>query len=192
MFITAPMSDAFHIFHYSHTIPHLQAGGLNTPFFVSHYICGDEDSVDTDIGQLPAHLRWPNGPNKTVHASVRFRFRETGGFEQALNNIIPANCWKSGFLPFDPKDGLSGGRFSDYPTTQVVDHERRAQMVGEILHWNTRMYLDSFRPAQGGFRFEENLDVNNRLLGGNPIQSTVHMILNPRFLADDVKVTFKI
>ena len=51
------------------------------------------------------------------------------------------------------------------------------------------MYLDSLRPTQGGFRFEENRDVNNRIFGGNPIQSTLHMILNPRFLADDVKVT---
>jgi hypothetical protein len=92
VFITAPVSDAFHIFHYSHTIPHLQAGGLNTPFFVSHYICGDEDSADTDIGQLPPNLRSPNGPNNTVHASIRFRFRETGGIEQGLNNIIPGNC----------------------------------------------------------------------------------------------------
>jgi hypothetical protein len=51
VFITDPLPGAFHSFHYSNTIPHLLAGGLNTPFFVSHYICGDEDSADTDIGQ---------------------------------------------------------------------------------------------------------------------------------------------
>ncbi len=129
------------------------------------------------------HLRWQG-----IHASIRFRFRESGNIEQGLDSALPGNCWKSGFLNFDISDGLSGSRFSDY-AVGAPENQRRAQMVGEILHYNSRLYLDSFRPAQGGFRFESNGDVNNRLLGGNPIQSVLHMILNPRFLAEQVMVT---
>ena len=84
----------------------MQQGQLETPFFVSSYICGDEDRDDTNIGQLPPNLRW-NG----IHSSVRFRFRAIGNVEQNVEAAIQnanANYWKSGFLNYPITDNLSG------------------------------------------------------------------------------------
>jgi hypothetical protein len=71
-----------------------------------------------------------------------------------------------------------------YPRSQRDPNTSR--IVGEMLHWNTRLYLDSFRNNQSGLSFETNTDVNNAHLSGSPIQSVLHMILNPRFMRNEV------
>jgi len=194
VFIPDQHPGNFSSFHNANTRPLVQGGGLDTPFFISHYLWSDADSADTVIANLPPQYRFgpiadPTDSTKpwidaqgnmiTVHASIRFRWREdaAGHYEQQLRGIIPANCWFSDFREFIMPDGMAHGRFSDYPVVNVADNERRAHMVGEILHHNSRLYLDMLRNGANGAVSESSNDDLNYILK-SLLQSVMHMILN--------------
>jgi hypothetical protein len=151
---------AFVEFHNGVTLTVVKAG-LSSPFFISHYACDDTDHHDTTLAGLPSEYRRPDGN----HHSIRIRFRETGNVEKLLLEEMPEkpqDCWYSEFLDYDIRLGLSGTRFSDYSMADTgedtANHERRAQLVGEILHYNTRLYLDTIRYSDTGeaiFRGEQ-------------------------------------
>lgn len=190
--IFLPHPDAFKTFHYTQTRPLIQAG-LDQPFFISHYLFTDEDKSDTNIELLPPHFRFNTGKVDqqghpiTVHASIRFRYRETGGFQitKKVAAMIPQDCWYSDLREFTMPDGLSHGRFSDY--VNQADHECRAQMIGEVLHHNSRLLLDTLRDGPNGVTQETSNDALNTTLK-TPIQSVVHMILNAHFLGNKVGI----
>jgi hypothetical protein len=158
----------------------LVTNGLTTgPFFLSQYACSDQDDPhDTNLGELPPNYRRPDGN----HHSIRIRFQATEGVDAMIENVLPpkpADCWFDHFRDYDIVHGLSGDRFSDYAPVALADHERRAQIVGEILHNNTRFYLDNIRTSPvGDAIFETNPHVLNAALK-TPLQSVLHMILNP-------------
>src|SRR5205807_579429 len=89
----------FRSFHWSVTLPLVQAG-LSVPLFVSHYACSDaQDSGDTDIQALPSVFRRPD----KNHHSIRIRFRDADGAEQQLNQAIAGvTSWHSGFRTYEP------------------------------------------------------------------------------------------
>ena len=96
---------------------------------------------------------------------------------------------------------LSGTRFSDYSMADSegdkVNNCRRAYYLGEILHHNTRFYLDTIRHDATGKAIFETSNSGYNIFLKSPVQSVLHMIMNPyersrdpanpKFLGDDVK-----
>ena len=152
------------------------------PMFVSHYACSDaEDANDTNIQALPTIFRRPDG----CHHSIRIRFRNSEGAEQRIIDAIPAECWYSEFMSFDPIVGLADDRFCDHTAGDLSSRRRRARIVADVLFSWTRLYLDSLRPCAHGIGLETSHCVHNGVLH-TPYQSLLHMILNPPFFADRV------
>ena len=110
-------------------------------------------------------------------------------------------CWYSEFLDYIIMYELSGTRFSDYSMADSegdkVNHCRRAYYLGEILHHNTRFYLDAIRHDATGKAIFETSNSGYNIFLKSPVQSVLHMIMNPyersrdpanpKFLGDDVK-----
>lgn len=148
-----------------------------TPFWFTRYTDirnrNGEDISDTEISKLPTHFL---KPQTNEHFSLRLRFCSTSDEEAFLVSLFTDKFWKFDFRNYDVLGEFGSSRFC--PSTEISARLKRMSILVRLFHANSLFILDSIVTENGVFRFEENIDSQNKDFYSTTFFSTVHLLVS--------------